>query len=207
MAGGGAGLEKVLPRVGGEGPVVVLAGAIHPGEGLFMEEAHQAVAVRHLFHDLHHQLVLVAGGVGVGIDGGHLVLGGGHFVVLGLGGNAQGPKGLVQVLHVGGHPGLDGAEVVIVQLLAPGRLGPEERPARHAQVLALVIERLVHQEVLLLGAHLGHHLSGFRVAEEAEDADGLAADLLNGAEEGHFLVQGLAGVGAEDGGDAERALL
>ena len=125
LAGGGAGLEEVLPRVGGEGPVVVLAGAVYPGEGLFMEEAHQAVAVRHLFHHLHHQLVLVAGGVGVGIDGGHFVLGGGHLVVLGLGGDAQGPQGLVQVLHVGGHPGLDSAEVVVVQLLAPGGLGAE----------------------------------------------------------------------------------
>ena len=45
------------------------------------------------------------------------------------------------------------------------------------------------------------------VMEVAEDADGLAAGLLNGAEEGHFLVQGLAGVRAEDGGDAEGAAL
>ena len=35
--------------------------------------------------------VLVAGAVGVGIDGGHLMLGGGHLVVLGLAEDAQGP--------------------------------------------------------------------------------------------------------------------
>ena len=36
LAGGLAGLEEVLASVGGEGPVVVLAGAVDAGKGLFM---------------------------------------------------------------------------------------------------------------------------------------------------------------------------
>ena len=181
LPGGGAGLEQVLARVGGQGPVVVLAGAVDAGEGLLMEQAHQAVAVRHLLHDLHYQLVLVAGGVGVGVDGGHLMLGGGHLVVLGLAEHAQLPQLLVQVLHVGGHPGTDGAEVVVLQLLALGGLGAEQGAAGHPQILPLGVLGLVDQEILLLWANLRHHPLGLGVAEEPQDPDGLAADLLHGA--------------------------
>ena len=91
LAGGGAGLEEVQPRIGAQGPVVVLAGTVDAGEGLLMEQAHHAVLGGHIFHDLHGQLVVVAGGVGVGVDGGQLVLGRGHLVVLGLGQDAQLP--------------------------------------------------------------------------------------------------------------------
>ena len=47
------------------------------------------MAVRHLLHHLHGQLVLVAGGVGIGEHRRHLVLGGGHLVVLRLGQDAR----------------------------------------------------------------------------------------------------------------------
>ncbi|CDC68125.1 unknown [Oscillibacter sp. CAG:155] len=180
LAGRGAGLEEVLAAVGGQGPVVVLAGAVDAGKGLFVQQAHQTVAVGHLLHDLHGQLVLVAGGVGVGVDGGHLVLRGRHFVVLGLAEDAQGPEGLVQVLHVRGDPGLDGAEVVILQLLALGGLGAEQRPAAEAQVLPLLVELLIYQEILLLGTHLGGDTLGLRVAEEPQNPDGLTAYLVHG---------------------------
>ena len=63
----------------------MLAGAVDPREGLLVKQAHQAVPGGHLLHDLHGQLVVVGGDVGGGIDGGKLVLGGSHLVVLGLG--------------------------------------------------------------------------------------------------------------------------
>ena len=49
LPGGGAGLEQIFARVGGEGPVVVLAGAVDAREGLLMEQAHQSVAVATFF--------------------------------------------------------------------------------------------------------------------------------------------------------------
>ena len=52
----------------------MLAGAVDPGEGLFVDEADQVMAVGHLFQQLHHQLIVVAGGVGVTVDGCHLML-------------------------------------------------------------------------------------------------------------------------------------
>jgi hypothetical protein len=61
---------------------------------------------------------------------------------------------------IGGDARPDGAEVVVVELLALGRLGAEERAAAEAQVLALLVERLVDEEILLLGADLRRDLGG-----------------------------------------------
>ena len=64
--------------------------------------------------------LLPHGQVAHGIDGGHLVLGGGHLVVLGGGGDAQLPQLLVQVGHEGAHPVPDDAEVLVLQFLPLG---------------------------------------------------------------------------------------
>ena len=123
FVGGFAGLQQVYAGIGGDGPVVVLAAAVDTVEGLLVEQAHQAVALGHLAHHLHGQLVVIGGDVGGGEDGGHFVLGGGNLVVLGLGQNAQFPQLIIQLLHKGSHSGLDGTEVVVIQLLPLGGLG------------------------------------------------------------------------------------
>ena len=74
LAGRAARREEVVSGVGGKRPVVVLAAAVDACEGLFMEQADQAVLFRDLLHDLHGKLILVVGGVCVGVDGGHLML-------------------------------------------------------------------------------------------------------------------------------------
>ena len=86
-----AGREQVHARVGGEGPVVVLAAAVDPGKGLFVEQAHHAMPGRYPLHDLHGQLVLVRGQIGGGVNGGKLMLGGRYLVVLRLGQDPQLP--------------------------------------------------------------------------------------------------------------------
>ena len=207
LAGGLAGLEEVFAGIGVQGPVIVLAGAVDAGERLFVEQAHHVVLVGDLLHDLHGELVVVAGGVGIGVHRGHLVLGGGHLVVLGLAVDAQGPEVFVQVLHIGCHPGADGAVIVVIQLLAPGGLGAEEGAAGHPQVLPLAVHLFIHQEVLLLRAYAGDDPAALSVSEQPEDPDGLAAHILHGPQQRGLFVQGVASVGAEDGGDAEGALL
>ena len=62
----------------------MLAAAVHTGKGLFVQQTYQIVALGHLLHGFHHQLVLVVGRVGIGVNGGHLMLGRGHLIVLGL---------------------------------------------------------------------------------------------------------------------------
>ena len=157
-----------------------------------------------LFHDLHCDLVLVAGGVRVAVDGRHLVLGGGHLVVLSLGQDAELPQLIVEVLHIGGHAGSDRAKIVILQLLSPGRLCTKEGSAGHDQVFTLVVQFFVKQEVLLLGADLRDDAIGRLVAEKAEDAHGLLTDSVHGAQKRGLLVQGVSGVGAENRGNAKR---
>ena len=207
LTGSAAGLQQVLAGVGLERPVVVLAGAVDTGEGLFMEQADQPVAGSYLLQQLHGQLVLVTGGVGVGVDGRDLVLGGGDLVVLRLGQHTQLPQLLVQLPHEGGDPGLDGAVVVVVQLLPLGGTGAEQRAAAELQILPEVIHFPVNEEVLLLWSHLRGDVLYLRVAEQAENADALAVQLPHGAQQRRFLVQRLAAVRAEDGGDIQRTVL
>ena len=94
------------------------------------------------------------------------MLGGGGLVVLGLGHDAELPQLLVQLLHKGLHARLDGAEIVIVQLLALGRAGAVEGAARVDQVLALFIDAFVDEKVFLLGADGGADRADILVAEE-----------------------------------------
>ena len=202
-----AGGEQVDADIGGERPVIVLAAAVDAGEGLLVEQAHHAMLGGHPLHDLHGQLVLVGGAVGGGIDGGKLVLGGSHLIVLRLGEDAQLPQLGVQFLHKGGDAGLDGAEVVVVQLLPLGGLGAEQRPAGVDQIPALLVQRLVDQEVFLLRTDRGRHVLDLLAAEQLQHPESLPVQRLHAAKEGRFLIQRLSAVGAERRGDAERFAL
>ncbi len=85
LIGGLTGGQQVHAGVRGDGPVIVLAAAVYPVKGFLVQKAHKAVLCRHLLHHLHGQLVVVGSDVDGSVDGGQLMLGGGHLVVLGLG--------------------------------------------------------------------------------------------------------------------------
>ena len=180
----------------------MLAAAVDPGKGLFVEQTHQAMLSSNLLHDLHGQLVLIGGDVGGGIDGCQLVLCGGYLIMLRFGQDPQLPQLPVQLLHIGRHSGLDGAEVVVVQFLALGGLGTEQGPAGVDQVAALVIHILIDEEILLFCACGRKHALDAVVAEQLQDAQGLDVQRLHAAQQGRFLVQGLSSIRAEGGGDA-----
>ena len=122
LAGGLARGEQVLARVRAERPVVVLARAVYAGKGLFMQQADKAVAVCDLLHDLHADLVLIVCGVCIGIDRSHFVLSRGDLVMPRFRQNAELPQFLIKVLHVFGNARTDRSEIVILKLLALGRL-------------------------------------------------------------------------------------
>ena len=204
---GAAGVQKVHAVVGDQRPVVVLAAAVDAFKRFFVEQTDQVVFLGNLFHDLHGELVVVGGYVGAGVDGGQLMLGRGHLVVLGLGQDAQLPQLLVQLLHKGGYPGLDGAEVVVLQLLALGGLGPEEGPAGEAQVPALLPQLGIHQEILLFRARSGAYPLYLRVSKQAQNAQRLSVQRLHGAQQRRLLVQRLTIVAAEGGGNAQCPVL
>ena len=185
----------------------MLAGAVDAGEGLFVQQAGEAVLRGHTLHDLHGELVVVGGDVGGGVDGGQLVLRGGDLVMLCFGQHAELPQLPVQIGHVRGHAGFDGAEVMVVELLPLGRTGAEQRAAREHEILALVEQRLVHEEVFLLRAGAGAHALDGVVSEQAQDTQGLLVERLHGAQQRRFLVQRFAAVGAEGRGDAQGLVL
>ena len=103
---GVAGVEQVHARVGGDGPVVVLAAAVDAGKGLFVQQTDQSVAVQATFCmiSMVSWLWSVATLVVVKI-GRQLVLRGRDLVVLGFGEDAELPELVVQVLHIGLPPG------------------------------------------------------------------------------------------------------
>ena len=64
-----------------------------------MEQADQIMLCGALFHNGHSQLIVIAGGIGIGINGSQFMLTGGALVVLGLAQNTQPPQLLIQILH------------------------------------------------------------------------------------------------------------
>ena len=161
-----AGVEEVAPVVGRHRPVVVLARAVDALERLLVEQAREAAPRRDAPHDVHQQHVVVGGAVDVLEDRRHLVLVRRHLVVARLGGDAERPRGELDLLHEGDHAVGDRAEVVVLHLLALRGGRAEDRARRHLEVGARVEPLAVDEEVLLLGAHRRVDAAG-RLPDEA----------------------------------------
>ena len=185
----------------------MLAAAVDAGKGFLVKQAYHAVFQGGVAQDLHHQLVVIRGGVGVGIHAGQLILAGSHLFVLRLGEHPQPPKLIVHIPHKVHHPGGDGAEVVILQLLALGGGRPQQGAGAEPKIRPQIKERFVHQEVFLLRSRGGDHPLHVRMAEQGQDPPGLPVDQLHGAQQGGLFIQGVSAVGAEDGGDAQGLIL
>ena len=204
---GSARLEQVLAAVGAHRPVVVLARAVDAGEWLLVQKADEPVAAGDVLHDLHRQLLVVGADVGVLEDRRELILVGRHLVVAGLDRHAQLLQLALGVEHVGEDPLGDGPEVVVVELVALGRLGAEQRAARGDQVGTLEVVLLVDEEVLLLGSDGGEHPRRLAVAEQLQRADRRLRQRVHRAQQRDLVVQRLAGPRCEGGGNAqERAV-
>ena len=151
------GLEEVLPVVGGHRPVVVLARSVDALEGLLVQQGHQVMPHRELLHGVHDEHIVVGTDRSGLVDRGHLKLGGSDLVVACLGGNAEAPEVAVQIHHEREHAFADRSEVLVLQLLALGRRGAEERAAGQDDVGAQFSQATVDQEILLLGSDVGEH--------------------------------------------------
>ena len=205
LHGGVARVEQILVG-GGHGPVVMLAAAVDALKRLLMLQADQTVLGSNLLHHLHRQQVVVDGNVGGVEDGSQLMLTGSNFVVLGLGGNAQLPQLFVQLLHKLGDLGTNDTEVVLFQLLTLGRGSAEQGAAGEDQILTSFVIFLLDQEVLLLGADGGGDVIHI-LAEQLQDANRLIGQCVHGTQQRGLLIQSLAGVADECGGDAQHVVL
>ena len=127
----------------------MFAASIDACKRLFVQQAVQPVLGGDLLHNFHGQLVAVRGDVSRGKDRRQFVLGRRRLIMFSLRQNAQLPQFFIQILHIGGHAGLNHAEVVIFQLLALRRLCAKQGTAGIDQIFALFIHRLIDQEILL----------------------------------------------------------
>ena len=165
-------IEQVVPEVVAHAPVQVLAGAVDPGERLLVHQAREAVFRRHPSQHLHRHHLVISGDVGVLEDRGELELAGRDLVVPRLHRHADLVELALDVHHEGEHALGDGAEVVVLHLLALRRAGAEQRAAGVDQVRTAEIELPVDKKVLLLGAAGGVDALGLR-PEQSQDADRL----------------------------------
>ena len=200
-----AGIEQVVALGITDGPVVVLAAAVDAGKGLFVEQTDEVMPRRDLVQQVHDEHVVVGGDIGVLVDGRDLELTGGHFIMPGLGRDAEAEQGVLHILHEGHDTRRDGTEVVVLHLLALGRRGAHQRAARQQQVGAQGGQTAVNEEIFLFRPHAGTHEGGRIVAEQAQDAQGLAGKGGDGAHERDLAVQGLARIAVEQGGHMQGA--
>ncbi len=197
-----AGRQQLGALVSTERPVVVLAGTVHAVKRLFVEKDHKTVLAGDEVHQVHHDLVLVVGEVGLTVDGREFELVRSHLVVTGLDGNTQPMAGDLQVTHESGHARRNGGEIMVVELLVLGGIVAEQGASGDHQVRAGGVEAFVHKEILLFPAQVGIDL-GHPGIEELADGDGRVAHGLEGLLERGLVVQGLAGIGNKDSRNAK----
>ncbi len=126
------------------------------------------------------------------------------LVVAGLGGDAELEELTLGVHHEAQHALGDRAEVVVVELLALGRLRAEQRAAGVDEIGTGQEEVPVDEEVLLLGAAERDHLVEVLVPEQLQDPLGVHAHRLLAAQQRGLVVQRLTGHRHEHRRDAQR---
>ena len=88
--------------------------------------------------------------------------------------DSEAPQLTIEIRHERNHAGLDGTEVVVIELLMLGRGTTEQGAPGLDQVEPLFIEITVDQEVLLLGTQRRHSTLVFGVdAKEGAEAQNL----------------------------------
>jgi hypothetical protein len=195
-------VEQVRARVRRHGPVVVLARAVDAGERLLVQDHLQAVLRRDAAHGLHDQHLVVAGDVRRLEHGGELELAGRDLVVARLDRHAQAIQLLLDLGHEAEDARRDRAEVVILHLLALGRLRAEERPIARHEVGPHEVQVAIDEEVLLLAAERRVDARDALVgAEQAQDAHGLRRERVDRAQERRLLVERHTGPRDERGRD------
>ena len=149
---------------------------------------------------------MVVGQVGFLIDGRQLKLVGRNLVVSCLDRNAQAMTLNLQVEHKLLDTHRDGTEVVVLELLVLGAFVTHQCAAGQCQVGAGCIQRLVDQKVFLFPAQIGDDMSHIRVKQLCHCGAG-TVDAVQCTQQRGLIVERLAAVGDEDGGDAQRVVV
>ncbi len=129
-----AGAVEQCARVGRKAPVVVLTRTVDASEGLFVEEAAEAVLACNLAHERHDEHVVVYGQVALFENRRKLKLVGSNLVVARLAGDAEFESLDFEVAHEFLYAFGDSSEVVVVHLLVLSRVVAHEGATREQQV-------------------------------------------------------------------------
>mmetsp|Transcript_34007 Transcript_34007/g.76328 ORF Transcript_34007/g.76328 Transcript_34007/m.76328 type:complete len:324 (-) Transcript_34007:77-1048(-) len=155
-------------------------------------------------HHLHEANVAVAGHVRRAEDRRHLVLPGGHLVVLHGHRAAHLDHRRLDAVEEQLHVARNGLEVVQVTLLMTGRQLPKERaPCVHEVRPGLVMLGLNHEELLLPAKVAEHALGVGADADVLEEAETMEGDGVHGPQEWGLLIDALAEVRHEGAGDVK----
>ena len=153
-------------------------------------------------HQRHQQHVVIDGQVAFLIDGSQLELVGSNLVVTGLDRNAQLQSPYLQILHEGRHTLGDGSKVMVFQLLVLAGFMSQQGTSGQQQVGTCCIKSFIDQEIFLLPSEISHHFPDIGI----EIAAHLRSSFVHGTQgtqQGSLVIQRLAGIGNEDGRDAE----
>ena len=125
------GFSRLLPELVAHAPVQVLAGAVDAGERLLVQQAGEAELRRHPPQHLHRHHLVIGGDVGVLEDRRDFVLARRDLVVARLDRDADLVELALDFHHEREHAIGDGAEVVVLHLLAlrAARAPKSVRPA------------------------------------------------------------------------------
>lgn len=181
--------------------------AVYAGKRFFVKKANESVTSRDFLHNFHSNLVMIGRNVGGRINGSEFVLSGRNFVMFGFGENAEFPEFLVKIRHVRLNARLDYSEVMVVEFLTLRGFCAEKRSARKDKVFALVVHRLVHEEVFLFGTDRGANAFHVVVAEEFKYSYRLLAQCLHRTEKRSLFVESLAAVRTERRRNTKRFVL
>ena len=170
-----------------------------------MQQHAETMRAGHLAHQRHDQHVMVYRQVALLEDRSKLELVRCHLVVACLHRDAQFQGLYLQVLHESGHTGRDGSEIMVFQLLVLRRFMPHQRTPGQQQVRTGGIQAFVHQKVFLLPSQIRNHLLHGRVEVMAH----LYRRLIHrtqSLQQRRLVVERLAGISDEHGGDAQRVV-
>ena len=122
--------------------------------------------------------------------------------MFGAGRHAELPQLFIQLFIKVFHHRADHAEIVLLQFLAFGRRGTEQRAAGQHKVKPFFVILFADQEKLLFGADRRIHTVHF-LAEKFEHPAGLVADRLHRTQQRGLFIQRFTGIGAERRRNAE----
>ena len=183
--------EQVDAGVGVQPPIVVLSGAVDPGERFLVEQDREVVFEGEVAEHVHGEDIGIRREVGQAEDRRNLVLCRGHLVVGAMDRDPELPHLLPRLGDIAVDPRRQPGEVVGGHFLTAQRRRSQQRAPGGDQIGPGEVFLPVDQEEFLFPADIAHDLPGDGIPEEREQSHTLLVDRHVGAQQGGFLVESL----------------